>query len=108
MAKEIYRIVTAEGLEFDYHLGLDMLKQSHPGAKITRRRVLNEETGEGMYEPWTLGKAEAAQKREAAEKEAAKAPAQEEAPIEEAPVEEAPVEEVVVVEETPAKSAKKK
>jgi len=69
MAKEVYRIVTAEGHEYDYHGTVEQLKEAHPGARITGRRVVNS-VGEGSYEPYTIPKARAAERKEAAAEEA--------------------------------------
>lgn len=90
MAKEVYRIVTADGHEYDYHHGPEQLKQDHPGAVITGRRVVNS-VGEGTYEPYSLPKARAAERKEAA----ADAPAESNA---------APAK--VAVKVTPAKAEK--
>lgn len=65
MAKDVYRIVTAEGHEYDYHGTVEQLKEAHPGAQITGRRVVNS-VGEGSYEPYTIPKARAAERKEAA------------------------------------------
>ncbi|MCA9878219.1 MAG: hypothetical protein KC442_10575 [Thermomicrobiales bacterium] len=51
MANEVYRIVTAEGHEHDWHGGLAALDGAHPGAVVTGQRVLNA-LGEGHYEPY--------------------------------------------------------
>lgn len=48
---EVYRIVTAEGHEHDWHGGLAALADAHPDAVVTGRRVLNA-LGEGHYEPY--------------------------------------------------------
>ena len=72
MAKDVYRIVTAEGHEYDYHGTVEQLKEAHPGAVITGRRVVNS-VGEGSYEPYTIPKARAAERKEAATEGAAPA-----------------------------------
>lgn len=59
--KEVYRIVTAEGHEHDWHGGLARLQEVHPGARITGRRVLNA-LGEGHYVPYLLQPAPASRK----------------------------------------------
>lgn len=56
---DVFRIVTAEGHEYDYHGTVEQLVEAHPGAQITGRRVLNP-LGEGAYEPYSLADAEAA------------------------------------------------
>lgn len=72
MAKhEVYRIVTAEGHEYDWHLGVAALKEAHPGATITGRRVVSA-VGEGTYEPYSIGKAQAAERKAASEKDETK------------------------------------
>lgn len=95
MAKDVFRIRTVEGFEHDYHRGVDQLKQDYPGAVITGRRVVND-VGEGTYEPWSIAKAQAEQRKAEAEKAAKKAPNKKK---DETPAEE-PVE--VVVEVAPA------
>lgn len=97
---EVFRITTAEGHIHDYHRGVDQLKQDHPGAVITGRRVMND-VGEGTYEPWSIAKEQAAQRKAAAEKAAKKAPSKKK---DEAPAEE-PV--AVVVEAAPAEAPAK-
>lgn len=92
---EVFRITTAEGFVFDYHRGVDQLKQDYPGAVITGRRVVND-VGEGTYEPYSIAKAQADQRKAEAEKTAKKAPNKRK---DETPAEE-PVE--VVVEVAPA------
>lgn len=68
---EVYRIQTAEGHEYDWHLGVAALQDTHPGAVITGRRVVSS-VGEGTYEPYSIAKAQAAERKEAVP--AAKAP----------------------------------
>ena len=62
---DVYRIVTAEGHEYDFHGGVEALQDAHPGAAITGRRVVNA-VGEGTYEPYTIEKAQAAERKTAA------------------------------------------
>lgn len=59
-SKEVYRIVTAEGHEYDYHGTVAQLKEAHPGAVITGRRTVSA-VGEGTYEPYSIAKAQAAE-----------------------------------------------
>ena len=59
---EVYRIITAEGHEHDWHGGVARLKEAHPGAVITGRRVVNA-VGEGTYEPYSLVQAAAAERK---------------------------------------------
>ena len=81
MATDVYRIVTAEGHEYDYHGTVEQLKDAHPGAQITGRRVMNE-LGEGSHEPYSIAKAQAATRKE---KAASDAPAEKPAAREEKP-----------------------
>lgn len=92
---EVFRITTPEGHVYDYHRGVDQLKADHPGAVITGRRVVND-VGEGTYEPWSIAKEQAAQRKADAEKTAKKTSGKKK---DEAPAEE-PV--AVVVEVAPA------
>lgn len=71
---DVFRIVTVEGHEYDYHGTVEQLKAAHPGAQITGRRVLNP-LGEGSYEPYTVPKARAAERKEAVADDAPQAPA---------------------------------
>lgn len=61
---DVFRIVTAEGHEYDFHGGVDALKETYPGAVITGRRMVNA-VGEGTYEPYTIAKAQAAGRKAA-------------------------------------------
>lgn len=76
-SKDVYRIVTAEGHEHDWHGGIAALEAAHPGARITGQRVLNA-LGEGHYEPYRPEPAPAP--RKAAPAAAATEPAADAAP----------------------------
>lgn len=62
--KDVFRIVTVEGHEYDYHGNIDQLKEAHPGAQITGRRMVSD-VGEGTYEPYSIAKARAVARKTA-------------------------------------------
>lgn len=99
---DVYRIVTSEGHEHDYHGGIERLKEDYPGATITGIRVSNE-LGEGYYEPYSNAKAQAVRRKElAADAPSAEKTKASDAPAVKAKPSDAPPQVDVVVSEQPA------
>ncbi len=61
---EVYRIVLPDGQEFAWHGTVEAMKETHPGAEITGRLVMDE-VAQGSWEPFNNRKAARAASDEA-------------------------------------------